>query len=174
MKQEEHDTLHTLLSADDPWNVRKRITEWLATVPVEEATEKSKGTRTLTQNNALWKFFQLLADALVAKGVTMRKIFEKTEHFDIPPTKNNVHDLWVYFQKAMYNTDSTTKLKKLEEIDNVHKVVMKNMGEMFEIEYIDFPHDKQKAKENMGGGYKTSGPQNLDKYYEGGTGTAFD
>ncbi len=129
--------------------------EFMKTVEiVEEQTPAKK--RTGQQNKALWKFFQLLADALIEKGVTMRMVFEKTSSFDIPPTKDRVHDLWIYFQKAMYGTDRTRDLTKNEQIDKVHEVLMKNMGEMFHVDYIDFPVDEKKQEENLKG-YKSGG-----------------
>lgn len=146
MTRHELEQLEQVLLAK--WDMKEKLRAFLKTV---EITEEPKGNRTSQQNRALWKFFGLVADALIEKGVTMRTIFEQTKHFDIPPTKDNVHDLWIYFQKAMYKTDRTRDLKKTEQIDKVHEVMMKNLGEMFQIEYINFPSDPEKDKELLGG-----------------------
>jgi len=163
-----HDELISLqeIVGGKPWEARAKLAAYLKTVTItEEAPEQSDAPkRTLTQNKALWKGFQLVADALTAKGVTMRKVYEKTEHFDVPPTKSSVHDLWIYFQERMYGTASTRELSKLEgQIEGIWNVMLKNLGELFHIDYIDFPHDPEKKKELTSGGYKT-GSKPRDDY----------
>ena len=94
---------------------------------------------TESQRKAIWVQHQKVADELTEKGVTMRQIFEASEAFDIPPSKDNVHEIWLHFQKALYGTESTKELLKHEQIDRIHEVMMKNLGQMFHIDYIDFP-----------------------------------
>ena len=149
MNKETYNILYAI-AYGKPFEVRPALQKYLSTVTISEK-EEVKGTRTGTQNKALWLYFQKVADALIEKGVSMRKIFESTKDFDIPPTKNSVHDLWIYFQEIMYKTDSTTKLNKIEQIDKIHEILMYNLGEKFHIDYIDFPHDKMKQKEAISG-----------------------
>lgn len=48
----------------------------------------------------------------------------------------------------MYRKESTTELEKnTEEIGEIHKVMMRELGEKFYIEYHDFPHDPEKWEE---------------------------
>lgn len=42
----------------------------------------------------------------------------------------------------MFNKHSTTELYKLEEIDKIHAVLMRELGKTFGLEYFDFPHTK--------------------------------
>jgi hypothetical protein len=139
---EKHELVEIL--EGNPFQVRPLLKKWLETATVAEVPDTTRSTQ---QNKALWKFFQLVADELVKNGVTMRTIFAKTSSFDIPPTKDNVHDLWVHFQRAMYGTERTRDLKKHGQIERVHEVMMKNLGELFHIEYINFPTDEQKTRE---------------------------
>ena len=52
--------------------------------------------------------------------------------------------IWRPFQKLKYGTDSTTFLTKHEQIDAIHEDIMRNLGEKFGVEYIDFPNDEEK------------------------------
>ena len=147
MTQSEHDKIAAILEGN-PWLLKDNLKKVLSEIPITEepsATKVAEETRSNQQNKALWKFFGLVADALTARGVTMRTVFEKTSRFDIPPSKDNVHDLWLYFQKALYSTESTRELKRREQIDRVHEVMMKNMGETFGLDYIDFPSEETKT-----------------------------
>ena len=95
--------------------------------------------RTEQQSKALWKFFELLASALNDAGYTQKSVLENAAIFDIPCTKEFTHDIWTHFQRHLYKTKSTKDLEKIGQIEEVHKVVMKNMGEIFHIEFIEFP-----------------------------------
>ncbi len=96
--------------------------------------------RTTTQSNALWLFFTQLSDSLNNAGYSQRDVFEKAKAFDVPVTKEFIHDLWIYFQKKMFGTSSTRDLKKADsQISDIHEVLMRNIGEVLGIEYIEFP-----------------------------------
>jgi hypothetical protein len=41
----------------------------------------------------------------------------------------------------MYSTDSTTELTKKEQIDKIHQVIAREIGEKHGIEYLPFPTD---------------------------------
>lgn len=99
--------------------------------------------RTKEQNNAIWLFMTRLAESLNDAGLDMKVVLKP--QISIPWTKNSVHDyLWIPIQKAMYGTDSTTFLHKIEQVDKVHKVLMRELAEKHEVEYIEFPHDPSK------------------------------
>lgn len=94
--------------------------------------------RTLSQNNALWKFLQLLSDELNTKGLEVRQVLKPT--YEIWWTKDMVKELlWKPFQEAKFGSSSTTDLKKNEQITLIHEDLMRNLGEKFGIDYIDFP-----------------------------------
>lgn len=100
--------------------------------------------RTASQNRALWLFFSLLAKELNESGKDMRVILKPT--YFIPWTKDSVHDhLWIPIQKLMFKTESTVDLTKQEQIDFIHKVIMRELGEKHGIEYIEFPDDPDPA-----------------------------
>lgn len=96
--------------------------------------------RTESQNNAMWLFMTQLAESLNNAGKDMRIVLKPT--YSIPWTKDSVHDhLWIPLQKAMYGTDSTKFLHKIEQVDRIHEVIMREMGEKHQIEYIPWPND---------------------------------
>lgn len=100
--------------------------------------------RTENQNKALWLFFTQLAKELNDGGLDMRKVLKPT--YNIPWNKDNVHDhIWIPIQEALYGTNSTTFLRKQEQIDKIHEVIMRELGEKHELEYIPFPNDEQIA-----------------------------
>jgi hypothetical protein len=65
-------------------------------------------SRTLTQNRALHKYCQMLADALNESGLDQRNVLKP--EVDIPWTQNAVKEnLWRPIQVAVTGLDSTTK-----------------------------------------------------------------
>lgn len=67
--------------------------------------------------------------------------------------------IWRPVQKSMYGIESTTELEKLEgQIEKIHEVIMRELGEKYHIEYHEFPHDPKKVKEHLGG-YKSKAGQ---------------
>ena len=135
----------------DKWHAIKNILAWLENV---EIVEEVKGTRTNQQNNALHKDCALIAEKLNEAGKDWKAIIK--EGIDIPVTKDSVKRLlWYPTMKVMYGHESTTQLKKVEEIDAIHETIMRRLMEAHYIEWHDFPHDPDKQKEEMGG-YKTN------------------
>jgi hypothetical protein len=85
--------------------------------------------RTIQQNKALHKWFELLARELRENGYDMKTVMPKV--IDIIPTKENVKELiWRPVQMAMFSKHSTTELLKKKEIDLVFDVICKALGEM--------------------------------------------
>lgn len=102
--------------------------------------------RTSQQNKALWKFFDLLSQSLNDAGKDARIVLKPT--YSIPWTKEMIHDnIWLPLQKAMYGTQSTTFLHKTQQIDKIHEVIMRELGEKHGIEFIKFPVDEDKGFE---------------------------
>ena len=100
--------------------------------------------RTYSQNRSLWLFMTMLADTLNDAGKDMRVVLKPT--YSIPWTKDSVHDhLWLPVQKAMCGTESTQILHKTMQIDKIHEVIMRELGEKHHIDYIPFPVDETRA-----------------------------
>ena len=111
-----------------------------------EENEPIAQQRTSSQNRALHKFCELLAKELNDAGLDMRVMFKPT--YNIPWTTENVKNhIWRPFQKALYDKESTTFLRKQEEIDKIHKTIMRELGEKKGVPYIPFPNDPKKQHE---------------------------
>ena len=107
---------------------------------VVSGIENDRISRTHAQNNSLWLFYRLLAERLNDLGLDQRKLLKPS--INIPWTEQAVHDyLWVPIQEAMTGKTSTTQLKKLGEIDQIHEVLCRELGEKHGVEYIPWPSD---------------------------------
>lgn len=94
--------------------------------------------RTLQQNKALHKFFELLANDLNSAGLDMKRTLK--ESIDIPWTPTTVKDwLWRPIQEAMLNIESTSELDK-KQINEIYQVLTKHLSERFSLEATVFPH----------------------------------
>ena len=83
--------------------------------------------RTLQQNKALHKYFELLAQELNQAGYDMKRTLKPS--VDIPWTPDNVKEyLWRPLQEAYLNKYSTTDLTT-KDIDKVYDVLNKHLGE---------------------------------------------
>lgn len=103
--------------------------------------------RTLRQNNSLHLLFSQLSKECLAKGIDMRQLVR--EEVPIECTPENLKWLWKLLQKALFKTESTTKLKKMGQIeivyDNFNKILIERTGG--EISLPPFPSLKNQAKE---------------------------
>lgn len=102
-------------------------------------TEPTLKQRTKAQNDSLHLFCKLLSQSLNDAGLDQRKVLKPS--ISIPWTPIAVKEsLWKPIQKAMFNKDSTTELEKNSgEIDDVHAVLMRELGKTFHVEFIPFP-----------------------------------
>lgn len=147
MTKKEHDALAALTG--EPWHTARLLKAYLATV---EVVEEPKGTRTSAQNRAIHLDCKLIAEKLNDAGLD----FKKTIRADIPWTPENVKEhLWKPIMKSLYGITSTRDLKKTSgQIDKVHEVLMRELGEKKGVEWHDFPSDGIRQMEELGG-YKT-------------------
>ena len=100
---------------------------------------KKYDKRTLQQNKALWKYFELLAEALNDAGLDMRKTLKPD--IEIPWTKNSIHDhLWLPIQETMYGKGSTTELNTIEPSE-IHAVLSRHLGERFGL-FVAWPENQ--------------------------------
>lgn len=95
--------------------------------------------RTKSQNNALHKGCELLADALNSAGLDMRKLLKET--YNLPWNTDTVKKhLFKPFMKSITGKESTTELKKADgEIKTIWNTLLRELGEKHGIEYIRFP-----------------------------------
>lgn len=94
--------------------------------------------RTGQQNRSLHLFCKQLSDALNLAGLEMKVVLKGDTQ--IWWTADAVKEyLWRAIQKAKYGKESTTDLARDEEITEIHKDLMRILGEKHGIEYIPFP-----------------------------------
>ena len=107
-------------------------------------TVKPKTIRTGLQNSALHVDCQIIADKLNDAGKDMREVIK--QEIEIPWTMLSVKEyIFKPIMKAMYQIDSTTELTKNEQqIDKIHQVIMRELGQKHGIEYHEFPHIEKK------------------------------
>ena len=95
----------------------------------EKDEERKEKQRTVKQNRALHKLFDLYAENLNNAGLDMRKTLKPG--VDIPWSAETVKEyLWRPIQKAQLNKDSTTELTT-KDIDRVFDTINRHMGEKF-------------------------------------------
>lgn len=106
--------------------------------------------RTSNQNRALHLFLAQLAETLNDAGLDQRKVLKPS--VSIPWTPVAIKEqLWRPIQKALFAKESTTELDKVKELDRIHEVLMRHLGEKFEVEYIPFPSNEARHLEELGG-----------------------
>jgi len=93
--------------------------------------------RTLSQNSAMWLYFELLAETLNATGWEMKKVLA-AKAVDVPWSKESIKSvLWVPVQEAMLNKESTTELSTVD-VDRVYRVLDRHITELTGVS-ISFP-----------------------------------
>ena len=98
--------------------------------------------RTRLQNKALYKYFELLAEALNDAGLDMKTVLKP--EIDIPWTKDSVKiHLWKPIQKIMMDKDSTTEMNT-KDPSNIYQVLDRHLDEKFNIS-VDWPSHENKA-----------------------------
>ena len=108
--------------------------------------------RTLLQNRALHKFFDLLAEALNDAGLDVQKTLR--HDIEIPWNGTLVKELiWRPVQEAMTNKESTTELETPDP-SHIYEVISRYLGAKFGL-YVPFPseetlyQEKEYAKKNQ-------------------------
>lgn len=149
MKTEEYNALSKIASGE-PFLVRKRLKDLLATITPENPSESivapQKGTWTDNQRKAFHKGCEELANHLNEHGKDMRAVLK--HDVDIPWSKDTVKEfIFRPIMKALYGYESHTELKKIEEVSKLWDVAFKHLGERVEVEYMEFPHDPNKGND---------------------------
>lgn len=107
--------------------------------------DKETGVRTGTQNNALHKGFELLADALNGAGLDMRKVLKSEINIDWETWSIKKY-LFKPVMELVTGKNSTTELDKTTEINKTWDTMFRFLGEKHGVEYIPFPSEPDKEK----------------------------
>lgn len=92
--------------------------------------------RTPTQNNAMHRYFELLAQALNDAGLDMRRTLKP--EWEIPWTAEMVKEhIWRPVQKVMLDRQSTTQLQTID-VGEVYDVINRHMAEKHGV-HVPFP-----------------------------------
>lgn len=101
--------------------------------------------RTLTQNSAIHKLYEMIASELNESGLDMRKTLKP--EVEIMWTKESVKEyLWRPIQKIMFQKKSTKDLTG-KEIDLIFEVISKHLAEKHGLEIIFPSIDSLRLKE---------------------------
>lgn len=146
MTSEEHKALTHILS--QPRYTHSTLLEHF--MEDVEVVKEAKGTRTSSQNRALHLDCALIAHKLTDSGLDMRQVLKPS--YSLPWTPESVKEhIWKPIMKALYGYESTRDLKKTGEIEHIHNVIMRELGEKHGIEDHTFPNDPKKAEEALSG-----------------------
>ena len=99
--------------------------------------------RTPSQNNALHKYFELVAEALNDAGISRMEYAElvKSRGIELSWSKENVkEDMWKLIQYAKLKKESTTELDKLE-VDDIQREMHNFLASKFGID-VPFPSEE--------------------------------
>ncbi len=99
--------------------------------------------RSLTQNSAIHKYFELLAGKLNDKGLDMKAVL--SPGIDIPWTSELVKELlWKRVQLAMFDIESTSKLSR-QQVSQVYDVLHRKLAADHDVN-IQFPSKEREKK----------------------------
>lgn len=109
----------------------------------------SDDQRTQRQNNALHLFYTQLSEVLNNSNITIQAVLKHTMEIDWSPRLVK-ELLWRRMQQAVLGKDSTTELKKLEEIDKIYDHLVRFFAHKgIEVELPPFPHDPSPLKDTQ-------------------------
>lgn len=127
-----------ILTYNEPYarSIIKGYADCDVRITIEEVSPK----RSPRQNRALHKWLTMLADTLNLAGLDQRKVLEP--NVEIPWTSEATKkQLWKPIQEAMFDTDSTARMTKLQ-VGEVEKVLTRHLVEKFSVEIPEWPHYK--------------------------------
>lgn len=96
--------------------------------------KKTEKSRSLSQNSSLHLLFKQISDECLDKGIEMRELIR--DEVPIECTPENIKWMWKLLQKALFETKSTTELKRTGEIDIVYRNFSKIIAERTKGEVI--------------------------------------
>jgi len=90
--------------------------------------------RTIAQNSAMHKYFQLVADTLNSAGLDIKKTLVADVDWSMISVKEI---MWKRLQDALFNKTSTTNLTK-HEVTKVYETMNRYLGQRYGV-YVAFP-----------------------------------
>lgn len=119
----------------------EKVEEVFGLVKVGNIVTKEEEQRTILQNKALHKYFELLAEALNNAGWDMKKTLK--EEVEIPWTKESVKNhLWRPIQEIMLSKHSTTELNT-KNPSEIYAVLDRHLSSKTGV-HVEFPKDEGK------------------------------
>ena len=98
-------------------------------------------TRTLKQNAAVYKYFELLGDALNGAGYEIEMKFLGKD-ISVPWNKDSVKErIWLPVMQTETGKTSTAKMNR-KEVSAVYEVLTRFFGEKYEI-FVPFPEQER-------------------------------
>ena len=106
------------------------IDQWEEGTELEVSVSRKSDRRTLTQNNSIHKYFELVSEALNESGLTIEKVIENftMEHEWSPALVKEL--LWREAQRFATKKESTTELNKLEDISKTYEIVNRFLAKL--------------------------------------------
>lgn len=102
--------------------------------------------RTVRQNSAIHKFFELLAFELNTAGLDARKVLKPSYQVWWTPEMIK-RDLWCQLQDVMVSKKHTSELTR-QEVDKIYEQLMQMLGEKWGI-YVPFPSNEPPLLEEI-------------------------
>lgn len=103
---------------------------------IKDTTKEIK--RSKSQNDAMHKYFEMVAHELRNQGQTMQDVIQKISMVEITPTTNSIKEIvWKPVQEVVLGKTSTTQLTT-KEINQVYEVVSMFLAKEFKVD-IPFP-----------------------------------
>ena len=97
--------------------------------------------RTDRQNRALFLYLTQLANELNAHGIDQRLFLDNLKAYEIPITKEFLHEVFKRVQAGMFLTDSTTKLET-DQVSQVYDAVNMFTSTVFGVS-TPFPSEEE-------------------------------
>lgn len=120
----------------------EKLEETFGPVKVDIVTKEDQ-QRTVLQNKALHKYFELLAEAMNDAGWEMKRFFSIKPEIEIPWNKDRVKaNLWKIVQEMMIGKKSTSKLNT-KEVNDVYVVLDRHISSVTGV-HVEFPKDEEK------------------------------
>ena len=119
----------------------EKVQEVFGPVTSVKVSTKEEEQRTILQNKALHKYFELLAEALNNAGWDMKKTLK--EEVEIPWTKDMVKNhLWRPIQEIMFSKHSTTEMNT-KDPSEIYVVLDRHLSSKTGV-HVEFPKDDEK------------------------------
>lgn len=105
-----------------------------------DLAEPVKKPRTNQQNRALFKYFKELADDLNGAGVDQKMFIDHLKGWEIPITKEFLHEIWKIKQAKMFPGQTSTTQMETNQVTQVYDAVNHFTGQTFGVSRL-FPNE---------------------------------